>query len=1735
MRTRTTFLLLAFFLVIGFSSLFTNQGRGIGAALYSGLIETHIAQAAGSVTNDAGNTWTNYCYGLIEDEMCTVSPLAWENWETCNADGTITANVGWNYVGVPQGSGGWYLQLNSGDLPVSGNLGVADNHTFAGLSPNRSYNIYFDVFLGPRWNSGWWATDNFPGGAAYRNHLNTGPCVSSPTGSISSLTNPCQIASGQTTCTPLFNWNTANTNGTVVTNIVGSAPYADETAYTWYIPANGSGGHGAALPAGNYTIKLYGQNSAGGWVLLDSKPTTVVSAPTGTLTTPSSCYIPSGQTTCTPLFDWQTAQTNGVVQLNIVNANGAQPYPTESLYVANRGTAITGTPGTALPVGTYTVKLYGQNSAGTWVLLDSKQVTIVPFPTATLSVSPTSVAYNGQATLTWSSTNATSCTAGGPWSNASAPLGGTGSTGALIANATYTLQCTGPGGTTPLQSVTVSINNRTPAGYLDSASCSALSGWVVDPDSANSIASVRIFDGPSSTGTLIGTYPTSVFRGDVTEPNTGIAGLVAGNHGFSVPTPASLLGGATHSIYAYGVDIQTGGLTNLGSSPKSITCPTPTATLSVSPTSIAYNGQATLTWSSTNATSCTAGGPWSNASAPLGGSGSTGALIANATYTLQCTGNGQTSALQSVTVGVGAAPVNGVCAATHYSCSAGTSATTVEGASTYTWSCVGLNAGTTASCSEAKPAPTATLAVSPTSVAYNGQATLTWSSTNATSCTAGGPWSNASAPLGGTGSTGALIANATYTLQCTGNGQTSALQSVTVTTSPPLSCTSLWGGAAIANGDSVTAYHTASTIYPATCAQETRACGNGVLSGSYTNQTCAVLQPDLIASTVIPNTAVAGSAVTLSATVTNRGTASTGASFSNFFQVATATNGGGTVTDLAPAVMSALAANASGATAKPYTFTTAGTYSVRACADKSSATDLGAIAESDETNNCGTWTNVVVTAAPASDLTTSAAQPTAAVVGNAVTLSATVTNRGTASTGASFSNFFQVATATNGGGTVTDLAPAVMSALAANASGATAKSYTFTAAGTYSVRACADKSSSADPGAIAESDETNNCGTWTDVVIDYPGATSALHGQGCVLPVGGGTCNLTAWWSITGLTAGETVDVSVTGPGLAIRTFKNIPADSTKLTRATRRSLLAAVLGGFGATQDSTTPFIQAVGTAGTFNLTLTRHANQSALGSFALFACPPGTTNVNEVCTGAPDLIAGATVPTAAVAGIITTLSGVITNQGGASTGTTFTSLFEINSNNNPTSFHSIEATQTYVTPALAVGGTNTATTPYSFPASGTYYVRLCADTNDSNVGTITEANALGTGETNNCGPWTPVIVTAPDLIAGGASPVSATAGASIFLSAPISNQGTADVTQNFSNFFQVAVDVNDATTITDLAPTTMTPLSKGATRLAARPYSFGAGTYYVRVCADKTSRNDGGVITESNATDASSIDTGETNNCGSWAKTVVCAAGKVYFGGSCLFTPPGCPLDTVNDAGLCCPVGQVNGGGVCVPSCTNDYVLVNNQCVPAVCSGTTSCVSGPNICGMTNPGTYDPATCTCVATPPADSLCHICTPNAACAASAANNCGSSSGTCNAAGSFCAPPADNVSCSVGAVCNPGQVGTPPNCSYPGSTGSVNGSTFAPTITLNAPARVRAGGTATLTWSATGSTQCVLTGPHLPSATVTVTGDANSNVASQQVAATILGQSVYTVRCSGLGGSVSVSRTVNLIPQVIEQ
>jgi hypothetical protein len=508
------------------------------------------------------------------------------------------------------------------------------------------------------------------------------------------------------------------------------------------------------------------------------------------------------------------------------------------------------------------VGLGGSTSSSATVQVEASAPTPPPVaPVTTITANPTSVAVGGSSTLTWSATNATSCTASGAWSGSKA-TSGTQSVGPLSASSTFSLSCTGSGGSSSANAaVMVQQPAAAPTLTLAASPLSVASGGnsTLTWSSANATSCV-------ATGDWAGTRATSgsLQVGPLTSAKaytlacTGEGGTVTRSVNVAIATP----GAPTVTFEAAPTNVQSGSASQLtwsstnatsctasgawsGSRATSgtqstgaltangnyaLTCtgaggsasqtvavallPVPTLTFTASPASIQSGSASQLTWSATNATSCTASGAWTGSRA-TSGTQSTGALSANANYTLTCTGAGGSvsrtagvTLLPAPTLTFAASPTSlqsgaasqltwSTTNATSCVASGGwsgtrtTSGTQSSGALTasrsFTLTCSGTGGSIarTASVTVTTPAPTVTLAASPTSVQSGSASQLTWSSTNATSCTASGAWSGTRA-TSGTVSTGALTANASFTLSCTGTGGTAAqTAAVAVTAAAP--------------------------------------------------------------------------------------------------------------------------------------------------------------------------------------------------------------------------------------------------------------------------------------------------------------------------------------------------------------------------------------------------------------------------------------------------------------------------------------------------------------------------------------------------------------------------------------------------------------------------------------------------------------------------------------------------------------------------------------------------------------------------------------------------------------------------------------------------------------------------------------------------------------------------------------------------------------------------------------
>lgn len=516
--------------------------------------------------------------------------------------------------------------------------------------------------------------------------------------------------------------------------------------------------------------------------------------------------------------------------------------------------------------------------------------------------------------------------------------------------------------------------------------------------------------------------------------------------------------------------------------------------------------------------------------------------------------------------------------------------------------------------------------------------------------------------------------------------------------------------------------------------------------------------PDLVASAVSPSSAVVGTTTAFSATITNQGDQSTVINFPYLFQKEQIVAGASpTIIDIPAEKALALAKGSRETVSSAMYFDAQGTWQVRACADKTSASDqYGVVDEgpnhAGESNNCGPWTTVTVSNRPISqycldhpndtnmcppDLTAGPVTPNFANAGTPATFSSIISNIGSSSVELPFKNLFQLDNDSNHANGVADIGTSTAQPIGAGKSTSVSISYTLPA-GTFYVRACADMANANDTyGSVDEGPdrkgENNNCGSWTKVTV--------------------------------------------------------YPAPPT-----------------------------------------------------------PPMT----------PDLIAGQVSPNAVSAGVLTTFSASIINQGTASTRTDFPYLFQ---KQQVIAGAAPVITDVYFgrTSTLDAGTSRTVSAPISLPSTGTWQVRACADkAGANNSGFIKESN-----ENNNCGPWSNIAVATPpspgpDLTASVVysdnSPVS---GQNITYQATITNQGTASTGTDFFNQFQVADAAGGKGTITKAPSQKMSALPAGES--GTIEYSFlppSTGTWSIRVCADVN-----GDVTETN----------ENNNCGSWANIYI------------------------------------------------------------------------------------------------------------------------------------------------------------------------------------------------------------------------------------------------------------------------
>jgi hypothetical protein len=298
---------------------------------------------------------------------------------------------------------------------------------------------------------------------------------------------------------------------------------------------------------------------------------------------------------------------------------------------------------------------------------------------------------------------------------------------------------------------------------------------------------------------------------------TALGSMTLNGTGIAVFITSTLSVGAHSITAAYGGDGANGASTSTAANVTVTAAASPTVTIGVAPISIVLGQSATLTWSSANATACTASNAWTGTEAVNGTQAVTPTVAGTLSYVLTCTGAGGsangtvmltvTNPLPTVTIAVAPASITvGQSAKLTWSSTNTTACTasnawtgseavsgtqsvtpTAAGSLSYVLTCSGAggSANATAVLTVTAAPPTVTIAVAPASITVGQSATLTWSSTNATSCTASGSWSGAEAASGTSSVTPTASGTASYALACTGAGGTAnATATLTVSATP---------------------------------------------------------------------------------------------------------------------------------------------------------------------------------------------------------------------------------------------------------------------------------------------------------------------------------------------------------------------------------------------------------------------------------------------------------------------------------------------------------------------------------------------------------------------------------------------------------------------------------------------------------------------------------------------------------------------------------------------------------------------------------------------------------------------------------------------------------------------------------------------------------------------------------------------------------------------------------------
>ena len=708
---------------------------------------------------------------------------------TCLSPAASTSNVNgataWTWS-CPGSNGGSTASCSESKTPVNGICSSSHYACIQGASANNVSGT-----------SSWtWSCLGSNGGY-------TASCSEAKiSGTLTPVASGCTILDGASSCGIQFSWNTTNPVGT---SSVTSNTTDTGTATSNQVVAVGNSGSYVkfTIPYSSRTFFLY--NNA---QLLDQKTVTAGCASTstwnGSVCVAGSPTAPTGVTATTVSsskinVSW-SASTGGngsQIAYNIYRCQGAGCTPNS--YIGwGYTTSFSDTGLSSNTTYGYRILAYDSRPVFSSYSSAAYATTLAGVPVVNCSTSPSSVSYGGTSTLSWSTTDATSCTMSSGGISGTQATSGSKTVGPLYSTTTYAFTCSGPGGN---GSCTTSVSvGAAPSGSISSTSCTIPLGSSTC-DSSVSWSTQNLIPGGQTNVTK--NNPSNTVVSTATSGTNKLVAINYGTTGFFLNhNGAELATSSANASCAQGALI--GGVCALVpvngscSSPAShYTCASGTSTNNV-------NGLTAWTWNCAGSN----GGSTASCSETKGSGSLMSGTISATSCTIPANASTCTSSVSWTTANlVGATtevtrdnPSN-----THVSWNtSGTNVSNVinHGVSNfYLYNSADVNplasTSVSADCTPGvttwsvtnnrcenipPPSPTATIIANPTSVVKGSSSTISWSSTNASSCT-GTNFSTGNATSGQV--TVTPNNTTTYSLVCTGVAtQASDQATVTVTVNP---------------------------------------------------------------------------------------------------------------------------------------------------------------------------------------------------------------------------------------------------------------------------------------------------------------------------------------------------------------------------------------------------------------------------------------------------------------------------------------------------------------------------------------------------------------------------------------------------------------------------------------------------------------------------------------------------------------------------------------------------------------------------------------------------------------------------------------------------------------------------------------------------------------------------------------------------------------------------------------